>query len=129
MSPRRIIRRPPHNLVPSHCRVGVDIPEQRAVVREDGRVDLRVFGCAGCLRERPERGTVHASHARREVEVDELDQVTELLSCDGVDTDVLVLVREVLVRFGEARSGEAGVEEGLVVATTQETICAVDDAD
>jgi Ethanolamine utilization protein EutJ (predicted chaperonin) len=46
-----------------------------------------------------------------------------------LDADVLVLVREVLVRLGEADGGEALVEEGDVVAAAEEAVGPVDDSD
>lgn len=105
----------------------VDVPAQRTVVCEYKRVDRHVLRCPRCLCQRPDRGAIDLSNPRDEVEVAELDEISELLPGNRVDPDVLVLMREVLQRLSESCCGKALIEEWFMVTATEETVLTVDD--
>jgi hypothetical protein len=77
------------------------------------------------LCQRPNGRAVNFGNTCGEVEVTELDEVPELFP-SGVNPHILMLMGEILVRFGEAGRRETLIKKWLVITTTKESIRAID---
>ena len=125
--PLRRIRRSPQNLIARKTRLIALGPAKLALVAQNRRIDRHLLRRARCLRQAPHGRGIDLADPSDKLVVDELRQIAELDPVD--DLDVLVLVREVLLRLREARGGVAGGEKGFVVAAAEVAVGAVDDGD
>ena len=120
--PERHDRVAPDDLVADDVRLGIGVPAQLRVIREVGRDHASVDRRPRRPGEGGQRRADDARGALEVVEVDEPQQVAELRAV--LDADVLVLVVVVLVRLGEPHRRPALLEEGDLVAASQEAVAA-----
>src|SRR6185437_1101601 len=99
---------------------GTGLPAQGAVVVQVAGHNTHLLRCSRGGGEGRERGRVEPGHVRHVVEIDELEQIAVLLAV--FETDVLVLVVEVLAPLCEANGGEALLIEGEMVAAAKKAV-------